>query len=85
MKTSPINCSVCGREVGTKPGIQVILGLVCTDPICNYQEPINVNESRDALIVAGVLENVPVVQIARSTGMSRQRVYQIVDTWRGGE
>lgn len=71
--------------MGTKPGLQVILGLVCDEPICNYQEPINANESRDALIVAGVLEDVAVVSIAREAGMSRQRVYQIVETWRAGE
>lgn len=81
---TPVYCGVCGRVMGKKRGVQVTLDLVCDDAICLYQEPVTVNERRDALIVAGFLEKVPVSQIASQTGMSRQRVYQIVDAWKEG-
>jgi DNA-binding phage protein len=70
--------------MGKQKGIQVVLGLVCDDPICNYQNEITVNEQRDALIVAGVLAKVSVSRIAAETGMSRQRIYQIMDMWKAG-
>jgi hypothetical protein len=75
---------VCGRKIGKKPGIQVISGLICDDPICNYQPEVSINESRDALIVAGIIEGVPVQQIAFASDMSRQRIYQIFDAWKQG-
>jgi hypothetical protein len=81
---SPIYCSVCGREMGTKSGVQVVLGLVCDDPICNYQPPASVNAARDGRIVAAVLEKIPVAQIAFATGITRQRIYQIFESWKGG-
>lgn len=81
---SPIYCSVCGRKMGSKPGIQVVLGLICDDPICNYQPPAAANAARDGLIVAAVLEKIPVAQIAFATGITRQRIYQIFDTWKQG-
>ena len=77
-------CSVCGRKMGKKPGVQVIIGLVCDKPICNYQEPVSANEQRDAYVVAGALGGVPVSQIAFSEGVSRQRIYQIIDSWKQG-
>lgn len=70
--------------MGKKPGIQVVVGAVCDDAICNYQSEVGINESRDSLIVAGVLENIPVAQIAFASDMSRQRVYQIFDAWKQG-
>lgn len=70
--------------MGKKPGVQVVLGLVCDDPICHYQDAAGPNESRDAVIVAGVQEGVPVSQVALSTGMTRQRIYQILEAWRQG-
>jgi hypothetical protein len=70
--------------MGKKKGVQVVPGLVCNDPICNYQEPINLNQQRDAFVVCGALEGVAVSQIAFVTEMSRQRVYQIIDTWKAG-
>jgi hypothetical protein len=79
-----VYCSACGRKVGKKPGVQVILDVVCSDPICQYQEPVSINESRDALIVAASQGGVPVSRIAASSGVSRQRVYQILDTWKDG-
>lgn len=79
-----LHCSVCGRKMGKKPGVQVVLGLICDDPICAYQPEVSANEQRDALIVNAALSNVSVSRIAQSTGMSRQRVYQIVDAWKTG-
>lgn len=83
-KKTPLYCSSCGRQMGTVPGVQVIAGLICDDPICTYQGASSLNDQRDALIVAGVLGGVPVAQIAFSTDMSRQRVYQIFDSWKKG-
>lgn len=79
-----LHCSRCGREMGKKPGIQVVPGLICNDPICTFQSEATINEARDALIVAGVLAGIPVAQIAFATDMSRQRVYQIIDAWKAG-
>jgi hypothetical protein len=70
--------------MGNKPGVQVVLDAICNDPICNYQPRPSINQARDAIIVAGILEGVPVVQIAFSAGMTRQRVYQIFDSWKRG-
>lgn len=81
---SPIYCSGCGRKMGKKPGIQVIPGAICDDPICNFQPEVTANEARDALIVAGFLAHVPVQSMAVGSGMSRQRVYQIIEAWKRG-
>jgi hypothetical protein len=83
-KFTDINCSVCGRVMGKKPGVQVILGVVCDNPICHYQGPAAPNAARDALLVAGIHEGIPVSQVALGTGMTRQRIYQILDTWKAG-
>lgn len=83
-KYSKIYCSVCGRMMGKKPGAQVSLGLICDDLLCSVQEPAGANQQRDAFIVSALLEGVPATQVAFATGMSRQRVYQIYDTWRSG-
>lgn len=83
-KYTKVHCSVCGRVMGKRPGVQVVLGLICDDPICNFQEPAQINAARDAQIVAGYLAGISVIQIARSTGMSRQRVYQIIESWKAG-
>jgi len=79
-----VHCSGCGRKVGRKKGISVVLDFICDDPICHFQEPPTINEQRDSLIVTGVLEGIPVTQIAAQSGISRQRVYQIIDTWKEG-
>lgn len=81
---SPVLCSVCGRQMGRKPGAAVVLGLICDNPICHYQGEADLNQQRDAFIVAGAQEGVPVVQIAFASEMSRQRVYQILDSWKQG-
>jgi hypothetical protein len=81
---TPIYCSGCGRKMGKKPGIQVVTGAVCDDPICNYQTEVVANEQRDALIVAGILEKIPVAQIAFANNIARQRVYQIYEAWKQG-
>jgi hypothetical protein len=81
---TPILCSRCGRNMGKKPGITVVTDAICNDPICNYQTEVTINEARDALIVAGWLGGVPVQQIAFASDVSRQRVYQIIDTWKAG-
>lgn len=70
--------------MGKKQGIQVMLGLVCDDPICNFQPEIKATEPRDALIVAGILAKIPVAQIAFANNIARQRVYQIFDAWKQG-
>lgn len=81
---TPILCGVCGKVMGKKAGVQVVTGVVCDDLLCQYQPESTVNEARDALIVAGALDGLKVSQVAFSTGMSRQRVYQIFDAWKAG-
>ena len=81
---SPILCSRCGRNMGKKPGIQVVTDAICDDPICFYQPEVTINEQRDAFIVAGWLAKIPVQQIAFATSVSRQRIYQIIDAWKQG-
>lgn len=81
-KFTYLHCSLCGRRIGKKPGVQVILGLVCDDPICNYQDAAMSTQQRDAYIICAALESVSVTQIALATGITRQRVYQILDTWK---
>jgi hypothetical protein len=84
VKRSPIWCSCCGRRMGTKPGTNVTLGMICDNPICSWQGPPAPNGQRDAFIVAAALAHVSVSQISFETGVSRQRVYQIIDTWKSG-
>lgn len=79
-----IYCSKCGRIMGKKPGIQVVNGAICDDPICNFQPEVKVTMARDALIVAGALAGISIAQIAFTTDMTRQRVYQILDSWKAG-
>lgn len=81
---SPIYCSVCGRKMGSKPGVQVVLGAVCDDPICNYQPPATANAQRDGIVVAAWLEKIPVAQIAFAMDITRQRIYQIIEAWKQG-
>lgn len=86
--TGPISsrlwCAACGRVVGTVPGVAVVNNLLCSDPICQYQGEFSFNRLRDAVIVSAVLEKIAVNQIAFAEGISRQRVYQIIDTWKAG-
>lgn len=79
-----LNCSVCGANMGKKPGVQVVLGLVCDDPLCNYQPQPKFDEQRNAYIVALALDGAKVQTVALAAKMSRQRVYQIFDQWRSG-
>lgn len=81
---SKIYCSVCGKVMGKKPGIHVVLGAVCEDPLCSYQPDASANSARDSYIVAAAMDGVGAAQIAASNQMSRQRVYQIVETWKAG-
>ncbi len=83
-KFTEILCSRCGRCMGLSPGIHVVLGALCDDPICQYQEEVTVNERRDAFIVADALAGTPLRLIAVSSGVSRQRVYQVLDAWKKG-
>ena len=70
--------------MGTMPGVQAVTGLICDDPICNYQGAPSLNQPRDARIVASILSGVPVAQVAFAAEMSRQRIYQILNTWKQG-
>ena len=81
---TPILCSVCGKEMGKKAGTEVVLNVICSDPLCNYQSAPLANEARDAIIVTAALDGFKVSQVARESGMSRQRVYQIFDAWKAG-
>jgi hypothetical protein len=81
---SDLLCSACGRKVGRRAGTQVVLGLICDNPICDYQGETTINEERDSWIALAVAEGVPVSQVAFSTEISRQRIYQILDTWKQG-
>lgn len=83
-KFTDISCSSCGRKIGKKPGVQVILGMICDDPLCFYQSEPQPNVVRDSYVVAAALDGLAASQIAFANDMSRQRVYQIVDTWKKG-
>lgn len=85
VKYSDLYCSVCGRKIGRVPGAAAVAGLVCPDPICEAQPAPNLNLQRDAFMVAAVLGGVPVSQIAFANSVSRQRVYQVVETWKKGD
>jgi hypothetical protein len=77
-----ILCSVCGRVLGKNKGVQVVTNVVCQDPFCIAQSVPTLNEARDSAIVFAAMEGIPASQIAFATHMSRQRVYQILDSWR---
>jgi hypothetical protein len=79
-----VNCEACGRKVGSKVGTQVILGVTCDNPICEYQGPAPLNSERDGRVLAGALAGIPVSHMALYEGVSRQRIYQIIDTWKQG-
>lgn len=81
---TPIHCAVCGRTMGKKPGVQVVLDAICDDPICNYQPAPTAMTQRDGFIVAAAMDGGRISEIARHNQVSRQRVYQIVGDWMGG-
>lgn len=83
-KRSPIYCAACGKVMGWKPGAEVTLNAICDDPLCKYQGPSSINQRRDDYITFSVTEGVPVSQLAFVTDTSRQRIYQILDTWKKG-
>ena len=83
-KFTAVHCSVCGRQIGKRPGVQVVLGMICDDPLCFYLSEPPPNVMRDSYIVAAALDGVAASQIAFANDMSRQRVYQVVDTWKQG-
>lgn len=83
-KHSVLSCSQCGAKLGTKPGETVVLGLLCNDPLCTYQPTPGLNAVRDSLVVAAAMDGIRVQTVAAATEMSRQRVYQIFDTWKQG-
>lgn len=69
-----------GRVEGERPSF----GLICNDPLCAY-EPISwLDEPRDAYIVALAQDGVKITTVSKEFGLSRQRVYQIFDKWKGG-
>lgn len=83
-KYSDIVCVGCGRVVGRVPGENAPNGVLCDDPLCNYQPTPGPNQVRDSVIVASVLDKGKVMTVARLAGISRQRTYQILDTWKAG-
>lgn len=70
--------------MGKMKGAAVVLTLICDDPICQVQGVVDINDQRDALIVAAAMAGIPAPQIAFANNMSRQRVYQVVDSWKRG-
>lgn len=70
--------------MGSKPGVQVTLGLICDDPVCSWQPEPGLHIERDSAIVAAALDGVKVLTVASAAEMSRQRVYQIFEAWRRG-
>lgn len=77
-------CSVCGIVIGKKPGIEVITDLICDNPLCSLQSPTSFTEPRDQLIFFAASAGIPVTSIARYAGITRQRVYQIIDQEKRG-
>lgn len=70
-----VDCSGCGRLLGYTPNRNPGY-IYCSHP-CEEQPPISDNEDRDSLIV--VLSRVkPQTWISKHTGISRQRVQQII-------
>lgn len=83
-KYSNVHCSVCGRVLGRKPGVEVTLNLLCDDLLCEYQGAAPVTAARDAIIITSAIDGDKVSEVAFAHNMSRQRVYQIFDTWKQG-
>lgn len=81
---TPLHCSNCHAEMGKVPGIKVIGGLVCDDPLCVYQVVPFPELARDSYIVALAMDRARVSQVAVAAGLSRQRVYQIFNRWKHG-
>lgn len=76
---TPQFCSVCGIQVGKRPGVEVIADLLCTNPLCHLQAPTSITERRDQIIFFAANLGIPVTSIARYATISRQRVYQIIE------
>jgi hypothetical protein len=72
-------CSVCGVVVGKRQGVEVIPNLLCDNPLCRLQEPTSITEPRDQMVYFAACHGIPVTSIAKYVGVSRQRVYQILD------
>jgi hypothetical protein len=83
-KFTYLHCSACGRVLGKSPGVAVSLGLLCEDPVCEYQGAPPDNIVRDSVIVAAALDGCGVTPLSFAADLSRQRVYQIVDRWKQG-
>lgn len=77
-------CCVCGIVVGKKPGVEVIPDLLCDNPLCSLQVPTSVTEERDQLVFFAHNAKIPVTSIAKYAGVSRQRVYQIIEQEKSG-
>ncbi len=72
-------CSVCGTVVGKVPGINVVPGLLCNNPLCHVQTPVTIDHRRDQLLVFLADRGFAVTSLAKWAGISRQRVYQILN------
>jgi hypothetical protein len=77
-------CAVCGRQVGKRAGVEVVLGLLCNSPLCHLQAPTSPTLRRDQLLTFAVFSGIPVTSVAKYAGISRQRVYQIIESERAG-
>lgn len=79
---NPIYCTACGRKVGQRTGDIPVPGVLCTDPVCEYQGASDHYPQRDSYILAMYMDGVSATVIARGFEISRQRVYQIIDKWK---
>lgn len=70
--------------MGVKPGQGAIIGLICLESSCQIEKPPSIDEPRNAVIVAAIVDGVSAHTLAEKFNLSRQRIYQIVDAYRNG-
>lgn len=77
-------CSICGTKIGTRAGRGAVTGLICNDPLCAFTGPPRLDDYRNEWLVNLVRDGLSAVSVAARVGLSRQRIYQIVDGWDSG-
>jgi len=73
-----VRCTTCNRRIAVS-GAQK-WGLYC-DEFCAQDLPASDQEMRDSVIEAAARDtDVPMTKVAARFGLTRQRVYQVLDT-----
>lgn len=77
-------CASCGTKIAKVAGTHIYTDLVCTNPLCEYQGAADLHQQRDAYISLLLGAGQAVSDVAEIYGLSRQRVYQIRNSWKAG-